>query len=106
MTVNLLPCFTAPWEIEITGAVREGDNQVEVELTNSLRNLLGPHHHTGGELNGVGPVTFTGNPGWPSNTGGESNWYDIRLKGKPVFWWDDYYLIPFGFLEPPVISGI
>jgi len=100
------PLLYSPWETEITSAVREGDNQVEVELVSSLRNLLGPHHHTGGELNGVGPVSFTGNPGWPSNTGGESDWYDIRLKGKPVFWSDDYYLIPFGFLEPPVISGI
>jgi hypothetical protein len=97
------PLIYSPWEIEITGAVKEGDNAVEVELTNSLRNLMGPHHHTGGELNAVGPVTFTGNPGWPSNTGGQGNWYDLRLSGKPVFWRDDYYLIPFGLLEPPVI---
>jgi hypothetical protein len=99
------PLLYSPWELEITGAVQEGNNRVEIELTNSLRNLFGPHHHTGGELNAVGPVTFTGNPGWPSNTGGESNWYDIRLSGKPVFWRDDYYLIPFGLLEPPVIWG-
>jgi hypothetical protein len=97
------PLLYSPWEIDITGAIREGDNRVEVELTNSLRNLLGPHHHTGGELTEVGPVTFTGNPGWPSNNGGQSNWYDIRLSGKPLLWRDDYYLIPFGLLEPPVI---
>ncbi len=97
------PLLYSPWEIDITGALREGDNQVEIELTNSLRNLLGPHHHTGGELTAVGPVTFAGNPGWPSNTGGESNWYNIRLSGKPLFWRDDYYLIPFGLLEPPLI---
>jgi hypothetical protein len=78
---------------------------VEIELTNSLRNLLGPHHHPGGELNEVGPVSFTGNSGWPSNNkgGGESDWYDLRLTGKPTYWRDDYYLIPFGLLEPPVI---
>jgi hypothetical protein len=97
------PLLYSPWEIDITGAVQEGNNQVEIELTNSLRNLLGPHHHTGGELTAVGPVTFTGNPGWPSNTGGETNWYDIRLSGKSRLWKDDYYLIPFGLLEPPVI---
>ena len=97
------PLLYSPWEIEITGAVKEGSNQVEIELTNSLRNLLGPHHHPGGELTAVGPVSFTGNPGWPSNTGGESNWYDIRLTGKAKLWRDDYYLVPFGLLAPPVI---
>lgn len=97
------PLLYSPWELEITGAVKEGDNRVEIELTNSLRNLMGPHHHTGGELNAVGPVTFTGNPGWPSNTDGQSDWYDIRLSGKPTFWRDDYYLVPFGLLKPPVV---
>ncbi len=97
------PLLYSPWEIDITGAVQEGNNKIEIQMTNSLRNLFGPHHHTGGELNEVGPVTFTGNPGWPSNTDGQSNWYDIRLSGKPVFWRDDYYLIPFGLLEPPVV---
>jgi len=97
------PLIYSPWEIDITGAVQEGNNRVEIELANSLRNLFGPHHHTGGELNEVGPVTFTGDSGWPSNTDGESNWYDIRLSHKPRFWRDDYYLIPFGLLEPPVV---
>ncbi len=97
------PLIYSPWEIDITGAVKEGSNNVEIQLTNSLRNLFGPHHHTGGELNEVGPVTFTGNSGWPSNTDGESNWYDIRLTHTPKFWKDDYYLVPFGLLEPPVI---
>jgi len=94
------PLMYSPWETEITEAVREGSNQVEVELTNSLRNLMGPHHHPGGELTAVGPVSFTGNPGWPSNTGGQPDWYDIRLKRKPAMWSDDYYLVPFGLLEP------
>ena len=97
------PLLYSPWEVEITEAVREGINEVEVELTNSLRNLMGPHHHPGGELTAVGPVSFTGNPGWPSNTGGEPDWYDIRLTGKPALWRDDYYLVPFGLLESPVI---
>ena len=100
------PLLYSPWEVDITDAVIGGDNQVEIHLTNSLRNLLGPHHHPGGELYGVGPVSFTGNPGWPSNTGGEPDWYDIRLKGKPRLWSDDYYFIPFGLLEPPVISAL
>lgn len=97
------PLLYSPWKVDITDAIKEGDNQVEVILTNSLRNLFGPHHHTGGELTGVGPVSFTGNPGWPSNTGGQTDWYKIRLTGQPRYWSDDYYLVPFGLLEPPVI---
>jgi len=98
------PLLYSPWETEITEAVREGSNRVEVELTNSLRNLMGPHHHPGGELTAVGPVSFTGNPGWPSNTGGQPDWYDIRLRGKPTMWSDDYYLVPFGLLEAPELE--
>ena len=97
------PIIYSPWETDISEALKEGDNQVEITLINSLRNLLGPHHHSGGELNAVGPSSFTGNPGWP-NTGGESDWYNLRLKGKPSIWRDDYCLVPFGLLEPPVIS--
>jgi hypothetical protein len=97
------PLIYSPWETEISEALKEGENRVEITLINSLRNLLGPHHHSGGELTGVGPASFTGNSGWP-NTGGENDWYDLRLKGTQTLWMDDYFLIPFGLLEPPVIS--
>jgi hypothetical protein len=83
--------------------LKEGENTIQIILINSLRNLLGPHHHVWGELTAVGPVSFTGNKGWPG-IGGDNDWYDLRLKGKPELWRDDYYLIPFGLLKPPVIS--
>ena len=102
---ELAPLVFSPWETDISGAIKEGENTIEIELINSLRNLLGPHHHTGGELNEVGPASFTGNPQWP-NVGGENNWYDLRLKGNPTLWRDDYCLIPFGLLEAPVISEV
>lgn len=35
-----------PYEAEISSAVRDGENQVEVLVTGSLKNLLGPHHGT------------------------------------------------------------
>jgi hypothetical protein len=97
------PLIYSPWETEITGALKEGENKIEITLINSLRNLLGPHHHSGGELNAEGPASFTGTAEWPDE-GGENNWYDLRLTGKPTLWSDDYSIIPFGLLEPPVIS--
>ncbi len=33
-----------PYQLDITGAVKDGSNQVEVVVYGSLKNLLGPHH--------------------------------------------------------------
>lgn len=89
----------SPWEFDITKLIKEGGNSIEIELVNSLRNLLGPHHHSDGELKEVGPESFSGNPVWPNN-GGEYNWYELRKNGNPTLWRDDYCLIPFGLLSP------
>lgn len=96
------PMLYSPWEFDITNAIKEGHNDIEIVLTNSLRNLLGPHHHSWGELIDVGPSSFTGNPIWP-NQGGEENWYDLRINGNPTLWRDDYSIIPFGLLKSPEI---
>ncbi len=53
----------------------EGRNVLEVRLTNTLRNLLGPHHHKAGDPLSVGPRTFSD----------EENWVD------------DYSFVPNGF---------
>lgn len=93
----------SPWEIEITEALRKGKNEVTLTLVNTLRNLLGPHHHRDGELTEVGPVSFTGAVRWPDEGPGEADWYDVRLKGEPGKWRDDYFMVPFGILESPAI---
>jgi hypothetical protein len=80
--------------MDITRAVKPGRNRLKLTLTNSLRNLLGPHHHRDGELIRTSPGSFSG---------GEPNWFDLRLAGTPKIWRDDYHLIAFGFLEPPVV---
>ncbi len=97
---RLPPLAWSPMEIDVTGALRPGTNRLHLVLTNSLRNLLGPHHHAGGELTGVGPDSFGGSGSWCAGARGEGNWYDVRLSGKPGVWRDDYHCIPFGLLEP------
>lgn len=97
------PLIASPWECDVTAALRPGKNTVRVALTNSLRNLMGPHHHKGGEHTAVGPATFRANGDWPNPEPGEANWYDARLGGKAKVWRDDYYMIPFGLLQPPVL---
>jgi len=106
VTVNGQPCaplFASPWEADVTAALKPGKNAVRVSLTNSLRNLMGPHHHKGGEHTAVGPATFRANHYWPNKEPGEVNWYDARLGGNAKVWRDDYYMIPFGLLQPPVL---
>jgi hypothetical protein len=101
--VALLPATWSPWEIDLAGALRSGKNQLKLVLVNSLRNLLGPHHHFGGELAGVGPDSFTGRTTWTGPGTGEPDWYDVRLSGPTGIWRDDYHCIPFGLLQPPLI---
>jgi hypothetical protein len=55
--------------------LRPGENVIEIELVGTLRNLLGPHHLKGGDLEWTGPGQF-------------------RDKNR---WTDDYILVPFGF---------
>jgi hypothetical protein len=48
----------APYDIDLSEYLTVGENTVELTIVNNLRNLLGPHHHVGGELLGVGPAHF------------------------------------------------
>ena len=101
---NLPVIFSNPWECDITQALKQGKNNIRITLTNGLRNLLGPHHHKGGEFSAVGPATFHGDDAWPNIEAGERDWYDARLRGTPILWRDMYHIIPFGILESPVIT--
>ena len=51
----------APW-------LREGENEIELTIYNTLRNLLGPHHHSDPESYGVGPGSFTFEKSWEGET--------------------------------------
>jgi len=100
----LRPAAWSPWEIEITEALRTGANELTLTLVNTLRNLLGPHHHRDGELTLVGPDSFTGRTTWTGGGPGEDDWYDVRLRGETKIWRDDYHFVPFGLLAAPVIE--
>ena len=63
-----------PHQVDISAGVRAGENVIYIELVATLRNLLGPHHLIGGDLDWTGPGEF-------------------RDKSR---WTDDYILVPFG----------
>ena len=54
----------APYRADITEFVREGENEITIELINSCRNLLGPHHHSDGELYAVGQHSYRDTSSW------------------------------------------
>ena len=101
---HLPTVFSAPWECDITDVLQSGENVLTLTLTNSLRNLMGPHHHVGAEFTQVGSSVFKGNHGWPNLVPGERDWYDARIRGNAILWRDNYYSIPFGLLSDPVIE--
>ena len=102
---DLPPVAWSPWEVDITDALAEGSNSLNITLINSLRNLLGPHHNAEGELIALSPESFAGRSTWTTNRTGEDDWYERRLRGagNTNIWRDDYCIIPFGLLEDPVI---
>jgi hypothetical protein len=53
-----------PHELDVTGLLGEGDNRIEITLTSSLRNLLGPNHIAGGEPLWTGPGQFCDEERW------------------------------------------
>lgn len=54
--------YWRPYEADLEGLLRPGENTFELTLTSGLRNLLGPHHLQEGESYGVGPSSFFKEP--------------------------------------------
>ncbi|CAH1191650.1 hypothetical protein PAECIP111891_00052 [Paenibacillus allorhizoplanae] len=87
-----------PYEADIGRFLVTGENVIEMELTNSCRNLLGPHHHIHGEIYKVGPSSFTHTPGWT----------DKGIPQGVSMYVDRYTFVRFGLPVPPriVISSL
>ena len=101
---DLPTVFCSPWETDVTDVLQEGQNEVELTLTGSLRNLLGPLHCVGGEFAMLGPATFSGRDSWPNAERGDNDWFEKRKTDSARLWRDDYYCIPFGLMQAPVLT--
>ncbi len=51
-----------PYKVTLPADLTPGEHRIRLTLVNNLRNLLGPHHHVAGELLGVAPPHFYGEP--------------------------------------------
>lgn len=74
-------------DTDITEYLEEGKNEIVFCFGGTNRNLLGPHHFTGGESFSVGPDTFGDTGGWTEPE---------ELQGKGI-WTDSYCFVEFGF---------
>ncbi|MBR6510138.1 MAG: hypothetical protein IKT38_05995 [Clostridia bacterium] len=83
--INAGKIMWKPYSIDISEFVREGENEIKITLTGSLRNLLGPFHLKEGETHTALPFYFfheTGVWGWGD--------------GKNPKWTDDYSFVENG----------
>ena len=85
-----------PLTANISGMLHEGQNHIEVELRNSLRNLLGPHHSTMGERCSVGPYSFISRDFEPGKFVPDINWSLPRNRVIQKSWTDDYFVVKLG----------
>lgn len=84
----------APYPVDITEYIVDGNNQIMMHLFASNRNLLGPHHHIDGECYNVGPESFTGKWSWVERKS-EADATDISDRTKN-YWTDTYSFVKFG----------
>jgi len=85
-----------PLTAGISGMLHQRTNHIEIELRNSLRNLLGPHHHTMGELCSVGPYSFISRDFKLGVYLPDTEWSKPENRTKQKSWTDDYFLARFG----------
>ncbi len=57
-----------PHRFDLGSLLKAGENTLELEMVNTLRNLCGPHHIRGGDPEGVGPESFRSGPAWTDET--------------------------------------
>jgi hypothetical protein len=86
----------APFRVDLTDALGEGENRLEILLYSSNRNLLGPHHHSDGESYKVGPDSFTGKWSWAEKaTEAFPATDEERTKD---YWQGGYSFVTFGLI--------
>ncbi|HHV97584.1 MAG TPA: hypothetical protein GXX37_14175 [Clostridiaceae bacterium] len=89
-----------PLELEISNMLKVGSNQIEIKLTNTLRNLLGPYHRPVGEVGYCWSGYSSPDHPWLGEYSEETkehfpDWYFKRYPDTSA-WTDSYLQVPFG----------
>jgi hypothetical protein len=66
VTVNGTPAGTIMFSdyLDLSPYIKDGKNEITLDMCNSNRNLMGPHHRHDPEPYGVGPNTFSYEKEW------------------------------------------
>ncbi len=85
-----------PYTVDVTKAVKSGENRLEVRIMNTLRSLLGPYHRPTGEIGAVWGGYSNPNKPWVGYSPENPKWYEHRDRDTGI-WTDDYNVLPLGF---------
>jgi len=97
--------YAEPFHLCIGNFLQVGENRIELTLFNSLRNLLGPHHHPEGELAWVGPRQYASREIESSKSPADAVWQWADTGIGPSDWRSSYSLIQVG-LGKVTVSGV
>ena len=99
VSLNGVDCGTlmsAPYELDTRGALLNGENTIELRLTGTIRNLIGPHHRPDGERGIVRGDYDNTDLGWMGCANkDDKTWHLNRVPDTPD-WTDSYLFVPFG----------
>lgn len=97
--------FKAPFCVDISKSVKEGKNDLEVYLTNTLRPILGPFHRPRGEVGECWGGGY-GDPdsAWTGSSAGK-DWYKNTETDSEV-WTDTYNQPEFGISDISLIFSM
>jgi len=94
-----------PYECDITDCVRNGQNEITVTLSSTLRNLLGPYHRPHGETGNLFGGSYANpNLAWNGTDKQVSDpkWYEHRVPDTPL-WCESYMQTKFGVIGGRII---
>lgn len=77
--------YWPPYRVDVTPYLEKGANRIQVLLSNSLRNLLGPLHNKKGELTAASPGSFTDGKNWTDSY----HFVKLGIPGKARIAWEE-----------------
>jgi hypothetical protein len=99
--INCADMYKPPYTVDITSAVKCGENELEILLTDTLRPILGPYHRPKGEIGecwgGYGDPDLS----WTGSALG-ADWYKNTSVDSSI-WTDSYNQVRFGIGEVKII---
>ena len=98
----------APYRVRLSG-IKRGENELEIRVYGTLRNLVGPWHRPVGEIGACWAGYEFPNMPWEGSFAHEDgkaypDWYEDRVPDRPG-WTESYLLLPMGVVRPVLRRG-